>query len=312
MMKHAMVILSFAAIFFMLAACDDATRSRTDNDTVVTDTPATSDNDNLTQTDEETSDEVLTDEILTDEEQPDETVTDEEKPDNIVPDNPVIPDDAPVTPDNDTPPLTCDDITCDAENSHCEEGPNGAECVCDDGYHWNSGKCVPDTLTQTGTFSFDFTGAINTSTDPTQLKGGEGDVTFSHLEEEFTYSKINVFGNFGFPMATIQNGNTIMVAWIESFSMGGTLRFFGFSLPDNQITPGTKQMTAAQAVAMYGDMAISGGGAQIQCIRSMSSDGTFTIADDTGEGTLHITTASGKLYDPAVLGSNLPAPICEE
>ncbi len=313
MMKHGMIVMSLVAVLFiMITACDDASRSRTDKDTAVTDTATTNDNDGLVQTDEVTTDKIVTDEIVTDEEETDAMITDEEKPDTVVPDNPVTPDDGSVTPDNDTPPLTCADITCEDENSHCEEGPNGAECVCNEGYHWNSGQCVLDTLTETGTFSFAFSGAINTTTDPMQLKGGEGDATFSHLGNQFTYSHISVFGDFGFPMATIQNGNTIMVAWIESFSMGGTLHFFGFSLPDTQNTPGTKQMMSTQAVAMYGDMAISGGGAQIQCIRSMSSDGSFTLADDTGNGTIHVTEANGKLYDPAVLGSNLPAPICEE
>lgn len=306
MLKNTMVALWLAiASFLLVLACDDATRSRTDSDTASTDTATVNDNDNLTPTDETTSDEIVTDEIVTDEILTDETVTDEET------ETPIVTDDTPVIPDDDTPPLTCDDIICDVENSHCEEGPNGAECACDEGYHWNSGQCVPDTLTETGTFAFDFSGVVNTTTDPQQLQMGEGTVTFSHLGQEFTYDEVNVFGNLGFPMASLQSGDTIMVVWIEGFSMG-TIHFFGFSLPATKNTPGTKQMAASQAVATYGDMSFSANGAQIECIRAMSNDGSFTIADDTGNGTLHITTANGKLYDPAVLGGSLPAPICKK
>jgi len=309
-----MVMLLITTAFLFFIACENSTRSLTDKDSTDADNATITDTEEVVPDDGLTTDGLATDELLSDEVTTDEIVTDEVVTDNEQPDTPVIADDTPIVPDNDTQALTCADITCDVPHSHCEEGQNGADasCECDTGYHWNSGQCVPNTLTKIGEFSFDFTGIINTSTDPMQLKGGNGTVNFSHFNDTFTYSKISVFGDLGFPMATLQNGDTVTVVWLEKLSMSGTVKFFAFAMPQNQNTPGTKQMAATQSMVMFGDMAMSGGNMSIQCIRSASAEGSYTIAGDSGNGSLHITTASGNLYDPKVAEGNLPAPICKE
>jgi|GEM_PF-1368381 len=312
-----MMFLCIMALF-VLASCENSTLALTDKDTMaVTDIPVVTDTDTV-QNDDLLNDDIASDGLLTDDVQNDDTVTDDPANDNPLNDNAqndnAQPDgpqnDNVVTPDNDVVTATCDGFTCEDVNSHCEVQNNEPTCVCDEGYHWNTGVCVEDTLTATGTFSFDFSGAVNAEgTNFQQLVGGEGTTDFSHLGTDYQYGTVTIYGDLHFPMANTQSTN-IITMWIDSFSMGGA-KFFMFSLPAAQNTTGAHTMSAAQAIATYGDMSFSQNGMTIDCIRAMSNDGNFTIGT-VASGQLDITSASGSLYDPAVLGSNLPYPICAE
>ncbi len=298
---------------FVLASCENTTRVLTDKDTAVTDIPL-SDNDTVAQNDEVTTDDIVTDDPQSDDIVTDDPAIDDPQGDTAQNDNTVNPDNTPndtvVTPDNDVVTATCDGFTCDDPNSHCEVVGNEPTCVCDEGYHWNTGVCVEDTLTVTGTFTFDFTGAVNAEgTDFQQMQGGEGDATFSHLGDDLTYGTVTLYGDLHFPMANA-NGANIITMWIDSFSMGGA-KFFMFSMPAAQNTAGAHTLSAASAVVTYGDVSFSRSGMSIDCIRAMSNDGNFTIGT-VAAGQLNVTGASGNLYDPAVLGTSLPYPICEE
>lgn len=306
------------SVLVLTAACESATRTLVDKDTAVTDTTGDTDADTV-QTDDIQTDGIQTDGIQTDDIQTDDVQSDDIQTDDILPDGPqgdgdTVQNDQNV-PDNDMPPKTCADITCDDPNSTCVEGTGGADavCECNENYHWNSGECIKDELTKTGEFEFDFTGAINETTEPTELQGGDGTAIFSHLGDDLTYVKITVpYGNIGFPMANLQNGTTITTIWLEKLAMSGSVKFFAFSMPAAQNTTGTKQLADTQSVVMYGDMTMSGGAMNIECVRAMSADGSYTVAGDSGNGTLHISTASGNMYDPKVAEASLPAPICAE
>lgn len=298
---------------FVIASCENTTRVLTDKDTAATDIPMF-DGDNVAQNDDVTNDDLLTDDPQSDDIVTDDPATDDPQGDTAQNDNTVNPDNNPndnvVTPDADIPAATCDGFTCDDPNSHCEVVGNEPTCVCDEGYHWNTGVCVEDELTVTGTFTFDFTGTVNAEgTGFQQLVGGEGDAAFSHLGDDLSYGTVDIYGNLNFPMASA-SGSSIVTMWIDSFSMGGA-HFFMFSLPAAQNTTGAHTFTAAQAVVTYGDMSFTRSGMTIDCIRAMSNDGTYTIGT-VAAGQLDVTSASGNLYDPAVLGSQLPYPICEE
>lgn len=301
------------SVLVLTAACESATRTLVDKDTAVTDTTGDTDADTV-QTDDIQTDGIQTDDIQTDDVQSDDIQTDDILPDGPQGDGDSVQNDQNV-PDNDMPPKTCADITCDDPNSTCVEGTGGADavCECNENYHWNSGECIKDELTKTGEFEFDFTGAINETTDPQQLQGGDGTAIFSHLGDDLTYVKITVpYGNIGFPLANLQNGTTITTIWLEKLAMSGSVKFFAFSMPATQNTAGTKQLADTQSVVMYGDMTMSGGAMNIECVRAMSADGSYTVAGDSGNGTLHISTASGNMYDPKVAEASLPAPICAE
>ncbi len=308
---------------FVLASCENTTRVISeDKDTAVTDIPMF-DGDNVAQNDDVTNDDLLTDDpandsilpddVTNDDPQTDDPISDNTQNDNVQNDN-AQPDNNPndnvVTPDADIPTATCNGFTCDDVNSHCEVVGNEPTCVCDEGYHWNTGVCVEDTLTATGTFSFDFTGPVNAEgTSFQQLLGGEGTADFSHLGTDFQYGTVSIYGDLHFPLSTA-NGSNIVTMWIDSFSMGGA-HFFMFSLPAAQNTAGAHSLSAAQAVVTYGDMTFSRSGMTIDCIRAMSNDGNFTIGT-VADAQLDVTSASGNLYDPAVLGTSLPYPICAE
>lgn len=302
--------------FFVLASCENTTRiiGGADKDTVaVTDTPVTGDTDAI-QNDDIINDDLLTDDIVNDDTLPDGVVTDDPQNDNAQNDNVVNPDNNPndnvVTPDNDVVTATCEGFTCDVLHGHCEVQGNEPTCVCDTNYHWNTGECVSDTLTATGTFSFDFNGPVNAEgTSFQQMAGGTGTVDFSHLGTDIQYGTVNIFGNLHFPLAQGQ-GTNIITMWVDGFSMGGA-KFFMFNMPAAQNTAGAHTMSAAQAVVMYGDMTFSTSGMTIDCIRAMSNDGNFTIGT-VANAQLDVTGASGNLYDPAVLGSSLPYPICAD
>ncbi|HOW52369.1 MAG TPA: hypothetical protein PLV42_10045 [bacterium] len=317
-MKGLTVMVLCIMALCILVSCENATTGlKTDKDaTANTDTATDSDsiaqNDDILndgiQNDDPLSDDLLPDGVTPDDPTPDGPQNDNQQPDGTLPDNPQ--NDTVVTPDADIPAATCDGFTCEDVNSHCEVVENEPTCLCDEGYHWNTGICVEDTLTETGTFSFTFTGPVNAEgTGTTSLQGGEGSVTFSHLGADITYEKQTMFGRDISPVATTQ-GTNILVTWTSEFSFSGT-QFFSFLIPADQIVAGEHSFSTAKAVVSYGDMTFSGGNLAIDCVRAMSNDGTFTIGTVTA-GQLDITAASGKMYDPAVLGSNLPYPICEE
>lgn len=199
----------------------------------------------------------------------------------------------------------CSKIT----NSHCDSASGKAACVCNTGYHMNSGQCVSDnTVTQTGTFTFSFTGVINANgTSPQSLKGGDGEAVFSHLGTDFDYKKQTIFGSLGFPLANDQQGQ-VAVLWIDKFSMGGSMKVFAVNLPTSVKAAGKFDITKNQTLIFYGDMSFSTQSMTIDCIRSIAGSGTYEV---TAYSAVNLAmTGSGTLVDPAIAGNQLPYPIC--
>ena len=169
-------------------------------------------------------------------------------------------------------------------------------------------------LQKTGEFDLSFDGQINVDLSNYQnIKGGKGEVNFSHNGTDFTYGELTVVIVQLFPIAILQQGN-VAILWLESApGMGAeTKQVFGFTYPATMTTPGDYNMEDIQAYAFYGDINIDLQNSvfEVKCIRSAAIAGSANFTKATADwATL---TASGDLLDPSVAASQLPYPICED
>lgn len=174
---------------------------------------------------------------------------------------------------------------------------------------------VPDNsqFQKVGDFNLMFNGKVNTDLSNYQsIKGGEGDVNFTHNGINLTFTKQSVVIFQLFPIAILQ-GSNVAVLWLDSAPgiNAETKQVFGFTFPSTA-QPGQSTMEAAQAYAFYGDINInlSGGQFDVKCVRSAAIMGTFNI--NSYDGAYANFSAMGDLLDPAAAGSQLPYPVCTD
>lgn len=175
---------------------------------------------------------------------------------------------------------------------------------------------IPDNNNQfdkVGEFSLMFNGQVNVDLSNYQnIKGGEGDVNFSHNGMNLTFTKQSIFILQLFPIAILQQSN-VAILWLDSAPGLGaeTKQVFGFTFPST-VQQGETTMEAAQAFAFYGDININlqGGQFDVKCIRSAAIAGSLNMTSYTG--TNANLTASGDLLDPTAAGSQLPYPVCTD
>jgi len=174
---------------------------------------------------------------------------------------------------------------------------------------------VPDdsAFQKVGEFNLMFNGKVNTDlSDYMSIKGGEGDVNFSHNGMNLTFTKQTVIIVQLFPLAILQ-GSNVAVMWLDSAPGLGaeTKQVFGFTFPSTA-TPGDQTMESASAYAFYGDININvqGGQFDVKCVRSAAIMGAFNVMSYDGANANF--SAMGDLLDPAAAGSQLPYPVCTD
>jgi hypothetical protein len=240
------------------------------------------------------------DEDLTDDEVSDETVTDDE-----------IMDEEPVDEDVYDP---CAQKEC-PENSTCTvDESDEAVCECDEGFHPTNGECISDTeLTEIGTFTVSFKGAVNQTNNPSAITPGTGDAEFTYFEKDFTFTVLNIDNGsikIDFPFAAVAEGGLIAATWIDALSFSP--KFFAVNVPDN-LTPGNDiDFVETQTYALYGDLTYNGTNVGIRCIRAVSGAAKLDLTELTATDIEF--SAQGQLIDPAYAkeqGYNLPD-ICED
>jgi len=166
---------------------------------------------------------------------------------------------------------------------------------------------------KTGAFNLMFNGKVNVDlSDYTSIRGGEGDVNFSHDGMDMTFTKQTVIFVQLFPLAILQ-GSNVAVLWLDSAPGTGaeTKQVFGFTFPSTA-QAGDQTMEAAQAFAFYGDINIDlmNGQFDIKCVRSAAIAGSLNMMSYDGVNTNF--TAMGDLLDPTAAGSQLPYPVCAD
>lgn len=174
---------------------------------------------------------------------------------------------------------------------------------------------VPDNnqFQKTGEFNLMFNGKVNVDLSQyMQIKGGEGDVNFSHNGMNLTFTKQTVIVVQLFPLAILQ-GSNVAVMWLDSAPGLGaeTKQVFGFTFPSTA-QPGDQTMEVAQAYAFYGDININvqGGQFDVKCVRSAAIMGSFNLMSYDGANANF--SAMGDLLDPTAAGSQLPYPVCTD
>ena len=308
--KSVFMILFFS-LFFM--ACSNTVGNKkvttvTDKDSVVkdgdvieTDTDAVSNDKDSVEKKDATNDETQDQDII------------------VTNDNPLVDETQDEVPD--TSAKTCKDTTCQ-KNAHCEMQNNNPECVCDNGFHLNSGSCISDSgVTKTGTFSLDFDGPTNDmgggasggSGGGGMPQAGEGTVKFSHLGKDITYSKNGFFPTAVYDNKTDPNKPTLNIMWVEKMTLGKT-KFFGLIIPKDNLKTGNVPFGASNppTVAIYGDVTLSKQGITINCVRSFSNISTSVLNIKKFKDSSIKLTSHGELVDPAIVGSALKYPICSE
>lgn len=236
------------------------------------------------------------------------------------------------TGDTDTDTDPCAEVKCDDENASCvvDEETGEGKCECVEGMHFNAGKCISDTeMTEIGTFTMDFTGAINeTITIDGSMMSGEGDAAFTYLDSEFTYGSViidltpNMEINVAFPTAA--NGflkEGISIVWTEDFDINnvfttGSLRFIAVNIPQTlDAAEEGYDFVENEIFTFYGDLSLDvmGGNIAPKCVRAVSGAATLNIVKKA-ESNIAIS-AEGALIDPAYAqaqGYELPYEICAE
>ena len=174
---------------------------------------------------------------------------------------------------------------------------------------------VPDNsaFQKTGEFNLMFNGQVNTDLSNYQnIRGGEGDVNFTHNGMNLTFTKQSILILQLFPLAILQ-GSNVAVMWLDSAPGTGaeTKQVFGFTFPSTA-TPGDQTMEAASAYAFYGDINIDlmNGQFDVKCVRSAAIMGSFNVMSYDGANANF--SAMGDLLDPAAAGSQLPYPVCTD
>ncbi len=303
------------AALLLLTACENSVRHFTEKDTAGkdSDTTAAADSDSLLTGDDPAADNSTQNENTpadSDQSTPtDGTVQN----DTVIPSDNTVQNDNQIQPDDTVVTDPCEGFSCFA-HAHCVASNGKATCECDQGYHKNGpDTCLPDsTVTETGTFSASFNGPINAAgTSAQNLKKGTGTVEFSHLGENLTFTEKSFpVGSVGFPLAMITGQGTQMVQilWVEELAMSGTTKFFGLMIPPTALTVGSHNLISSKGAALFGDLSFAQSGMQIQCVRSVSSEGTYNVS--TASETTLTLTSEGKLVDPKIAGSNIPYPVC--
>ncbi len=307
-------ILLFFSLFFM--ACSNSLGNKkvvttTDKDAVITDKDATNNDSNTTDTSNDgiTNDEDSITDTTNDSAITDGTVTND---DGVVDESP---DEIP-----DTTTHNCDNVKCQA-NAHCEMVSNEPQCLCDNGFHMNTGKCITNSgIVKTGKFSLNFEGPINYANNANaggpggggMPQAGDGEVSFSHLGKNITYKK----GQF-FPIAMYDDKDptkpALSVMWVEKMTLGVT-KFFGLIIPDKSIKPGNVTFGTSNppTVAIFGDVNLSQKGIDVKCVRSISNIQTSKLNIKNVNKNFIKLDSNGELIDPAIAGSELKYPICEK
>jgi len=275
-----MSIVVFAALF--LVSCGD------DKKTV--------------KTDEDTAETI--DEELTDNEVSDETVVDEEEVADVVDEEEALDEDI-VAP--------CAEKEC-PENSTCVPDGEDATCECNEGFHPTNGECISDTeLTEIGAFTVSFKGAVNQTSNPSEISPGTGDAEFTYFDDDFTFTVLHIDSEqikIDFPFAAVAEGGMVAATWIDAVSFSP--KFFAVNVPDNLTVGNDIDFVETQTYALYGDLAYDGSTVGIKCIRAVSGDATLDLVELTATDIEF--SAEGKLIDPAYAleqGYNLPE-ICED
>ena len=178
----------------------------------------------------------------------------------------------------------------------------------------NNTEVPDDTVFQkTGEFSLSFNGQVNTDlSNYMSIKGGEGDVNFSHNGTNLTFTQQTVIIVQLFPIAILQ-GSNVAVLWLDSAPglAAETKQVFGFTFPSTAQV-GDTTMEAASAYAFYGDININvqAGQFDVNCVRSAAVMGSFNLMSYDGANANF--TANGDLLDPTAAGSQLPYPVCTD
>lgn len=271
----------FAVISFMLffaASCGDDGKKTTNNN----------DDDVVESVDETT----------------DKTVVDEEETTDVTEEEEVTDDDV-IDP--------CAKKEC-PKNSTCVADGEDAVCECDEGFHPTNGECISDTeMTEIGDFTVTFTGAVNQSSNPSEITPGSGDAEFKYFGEDFTFTVLHVESGqikIDFPFAAVAEGGMVTATWIDAVSLSP--KFFAVNVPDNLIPADGIDFVEDQTYALYGDLTYDGTNVGIKCVRAVS--GVATLDLKTLSATEIEFSAVGKLIDPAYAkekGYKLPD-ICED
>ncbi|HQJ61654.1 MAG TPA: EB domain-containing protein, partial [bacterium] len=260
-----MSIVVFAALF--LVSCGD------DKKTV--------------KTDEDTAETI--DEELTDNEVSDETVVDEEEVADVVDEEEALDEDI-IDP--------CAEKEC-PENSTCVPDGEDATCECNEGFHPTNGECISDTeLTEIGAFTVSFKGAVNQTSNPSEISPGTGDAEFTYFDDDFTFTVLHIDSEqikIDFPFAAVAEGGMVAATWIDAVSFSP--KFFAVNVPDNLTVGNDIDFVETQTYALYGDLAYDGSTVGIKCIRAVSGDATLDLVELTATDIEF--SAEGKLIDPA-------------
>lgn len=207
----------------------------------------------------------------------------------------------------------CAEMEC-PENSTCLTDGEEAVCECNDGFHPTNGECISDTeLTEIGSFTVSFKGAVNQTSNPSAINPGTGDAEFTYFDNDFTFTVLHVENGslvLDFPFAAVAEGGMVAATWIDAVSFSP--KFFAINIPDN-LTPGEDvDFVETQTYALYGDLTYDGTNVGIKCIRAVSGEATLDLVELTAADIEF--SAEGKLIDPAYAleqGYNLPE-ICED
>jgi len=285
-MKKFFVFMSITVLtaLFLISCGDDKKTIKTDEDT-------------------ETADETVNDEEVADNEVTDGTITEEEVTDTV--DEEEVLDEDIIDP--------CAEMEC-PENSTCVADGEDAICECNEGFHPTNGECISDTeLTEIGAFTVSFKGAVNQTSNPSEISPGTGDAEFTYFDEDFKYTVLHIDSEqikIDFPFAAVAEGGMVMATWIDALSFSP--KFFAVNVPDNLTAGNDIDFVETQTYALYGDLTYSGSNVGIKCIRAVSGDATLDLTELTATDIEF--SAEGKLIDPAYAleqGYNLPE-ICED
>ncbi len=167
---------------------------------------------------------------------------------------------------------------------------------------------------KTGEFSLTFQGKVNVDLSNYQnIKGGTGEVHFSHNGTEYTYKELTVVIMQLFPIAIDQSGK-VAIMWLDKApGLGAEVhQVFGFTYPDTMTDAGEYQMEEIQAYAFFGDINIDLRNSvfEVKCIRSAAVMGDADFAS-ASQDNLDLE-ASGDLLDPTTAASQLPYPVCDD
>lgn len=200
------------------------------------------------------------------------------------------------------------------EQSQTEADIDTAETIDESEITDSDDNGIDPGLEKTGEYSVSFNGPLNTDMNNFQsIEGGTGNADFSHNGAPIIFTdEVSVPFMFNFPIAVLQQGN-ILVMWLDKIEFAGqqTRQVFAVTLP-SETEPGEYTMENAQSYVFYGDIDINiqGGGFDIKCVRSGSPFGDLSISENNGA--FLIFSAEGFLYDPSVLGDQIPYPVCED